>query len=897
MRKIPEVQYDRKGDFQDSLLHINTSTLTNISQNIEIEVVFNRAEGVSSTGRLDYLYVVTENELKLIDSKLLFHTTNTPTANTISISGANANTLIWDVSNLSEVALQAYNLTADKAQFGLESENATFIAFEGSDFPEPLLKGRINNQNLHSLAATEVIFITHQNFFSEANRLAEHRRSYDGLSVEVVLIEEIYNEYSSGMQDVTAIRDFIKSNYDTHGEQLKYVLLFGDASFDYKGRSPRDTNFVPVYEARNSLEILKAYSSDDYYGFMEEEEGEWYEEEEGDYTLEIGIGRLPVKSLGEATTVVNKIIRYETSENVRGDWRNIILFLADDGDNNLHQRDAERLSNYIKSTRDEFNITKLYLDAFEQISSSSTDTNGETTITETSPQTRAALMSALEEGVLIFNFTGHGNQTMLIQEGIVDPQFISALSNRNRLAFLIMATCNFGVYDDPSRVSGGEEMMLHPNGGAIGLITSTRPVYANTNYYLNEALYIAAMNKVNGEYPRLGDIILETKNNSLAGFKNRNYALIGDPSMRLSYPENDIELTLSNGKSIPDADTLQAQKEITIAGEVVNNFGGLEEDFTGVVLVEVFDKESVFRTYGNGEKAYPETYKRRDVLLFRGEASVNKGLFDFSFIMPKNISYVYGEGRISLYAIADDKIMDATGANIDLVIGGSATPLTDSTPPEIELFLDDTNFTSGQTVSQNPVLLAKLSDESGINISSEGFGKDIAFSMDGGESVVLNEYYTASLDTYKEGWVAFDLSDLSIGNHTLKLTAYDINNNLAEQEITFKVIEGNDIKLTSVFVSPNPIGISQNATFNFVHDRKGEELLITLQIINLQGRVIRQLSHRYDDSPAKIDKLEWDLKDAQGNRITKGIYVYKLIVQSTLDGGKNVVNKKLIILN
>jgi len=876
-----------RADIKYSTVKINTNELPNIFNSIDIEIAYNRAEGVSSSGRLDYLYIITQNELSLVDAQLNFHTTNTPSGSTMKLSNTSANVKIWDVSDPAQVVEQQYNFSNNTAQFNLNNGSTEFYAYEGAEYPEPILIGSIQNQNLHAISASDAIFITYSAFLSEAQRLAAHRTKHDGLSIEIVLIDKIYNEFSSGTQDITAIRDFLKYVYEKHNNQLKYVLLFGDCSYDYKGRAPRQTNFVPVYEARNSLINVDSYSSDDYFGFLEDDEGEWIESDSGDHTLELGIGRLPVKTPEEAATVVNKIIRYETSTNALGDWKNKIIFIADDEDNNIHQRDADKLGSYVDTTRREFNVEKLYLDAFEQVLAPNGD--------QISPDARATFAKALDEGVFILNFTGHGNQSQLIEENLVDLQLIGEMTNRNKLPFFITATCNFGVYDDPLRVSGGERMLLSPNGGVIGLLTSTRKVFSNTNFLINRAFFFAALDQENGTLPRLGDVIRNTKNTSLRGVNNRNYALVADPTMRLSYPKYNLQLTLVNGKTINEADTLKSQQLITIAGEVIDNFGVLAQDFSGIVTIVVFDKETGFKTLGTDERSFPQTYNQREVLLFNGEATITNGMFSFSFIVPKSISYVFGKGKISMYALNDDQTEDASGANIDLIVGGSSTPLTDNTPPEIEVYLNDMTFELGQTVNENPVLIVKLSDESGINISSEGFGKDITFILDDDEPTTLNEFYTASLDTYQEGWVTYDLSNLETGSHTLTLKAYDTNNNAAEEIINFSVVSGNSIKITDVFNAPNPVTTYTN--FNFSHDRNGEELIITLKIINLQGRVITELSYRFDDSPARIDNLQWDLKDSKGNRLKKGIYIYKLTVQSTLDGGKNEVNKRLIILN
>jgi hypothetical protein len=885
-----ESDTENRGDLKTAIFSVNSSNLANVSNGIDIEIVFNKAEGVTSVGYLDYINLLTQHRLSIEGSTLPFHLTNTLVGSRVELSNFTSDIQIWDVSNPTNVIEQQFTLNGNNASYTLEEQNSEFYAFKGNDFVSPIVIGKLKNQNLHALAASEAIFITHINFLDQAQQLANHRRAHDGMSIEIVLIDKIYNEFSSGAQDVTAIRDFLKHNYETNSQQLKYVLMFGDCSYDYKGRVSRQTNFVPIYQSRNSLINVESYPSEDYFGFFEDTEGEWKESSSGDHTVEIGIGRLPVKTFEEAKTVVNKIIRYETSPNALGNWRNNVVFIADDADNNIHSNDADKMAKYVDTIRSEFNIKKIYLDSYHQIALPAAS-NG-----ILSPDARSDFERALNEGIFILNYTGHGNQSQLVQENIIDLQSINAMTNRNKLPFFITATCNFGSYDDPLRVSGGEQMVLSANGGAIGLLTSTRKVFAHTNFIINRAYYFAAMEKINGSLPRLGDVIRHTKNNSLQGVKNRNYALMGDPTMRLSYPKSKIEITLVNGKQTSQNDTIKAQQTVSMAGEILSSNGQLQDNFSGIISIEAFDKESEFKTLGD-EDGFPAVYKQREILLFKGEATVSNGMFNFDFVVPKNIAYDFGEGKINMYALSDDKSQDAIGANAKIIIGGSSTPSSDQIAPEIDVYLNDINFTSGYTVSQNPVLLAKLFDESGINISTEGFGKNITYILDDQEPVILNEYYTASLDTYKEGWVSYDLTDIPIGSHVIKFKAYDTNNNPAETSINFSVKESNDIKLTNVFIAPNPVYKTNSITLNFTHDRVGEELLVSIQVINMQGRVITEEAFRFDDVFEATNTIQWDMKNSKGNRIKKGMYIFRLTVQSTLDGGKNEVNKRLIILN
>jgi hypothetical protein len=890
---VPNSTYSKKGDLQYAEFATNSSLLNN-TDGLALEVKYNSA---SSTGFLNYIVIQTEKELRQTGKILSFYNTSGLNKALFELSNSPTDLNIWDVTNHTNPVNLEFNMSGDKASFSTDSSQKEFMSFVGSDFPFPISSLKVKNQNLHSLSSADALFITHDKFRSQANDLKKHRelmmnqQTGNDFSVHVVTVNEIYNEFSSGMQDISAIRDFVKYIYDKNPEKLKYLLLFGDCSYDYKNRSIENTNYVPVYEARNSLHPLYNFSSDDFFGFMEDHEGNWEENKAGDHTLEIGIGRLPVKTEVEAGDVVNKIIRYETSINTFGKWRNEMLFIADDGDNNIHQRDANFLADYVESTREEFNVDRLFIDAYEQISSPSG---------QSSPSAKKAFEEAIEDGKLMINYTGHGNEAQLTVEKIIDEIQISELKNRTRLPFFITATCEFGNYDNPNRVSGGEKTLLNPNGGAIALLTSTRPVFSNTNFILNQAYYYAAMEKIDGQFPRLGDIIKNTKNNSLEGVKNRNFALLGDPTLKLSFPKYDLAITSVNGKIINQADTLKALSKIFLQGEVRRSDQSIVDDFSGIVSVTIFDKPTQFSTLGN-ENTSIQQFDQREALLFNGEASVKNGLFSIEFIVPKNISYVFGKGKISMYALNDDPNLpvDANGSNIDLKVGGSnPNALSDNTPPQIELFLNDMQFQPGQATSPNPLLLAKLSDESGINISNQGFGQNITISIDGGTEFIINEFYSAIKDTYQKGLVSYPLNNLEPGKHSIILVAHDTHNNSASATMEFVISDEFSISLSDISAYPNPYDNNgQNITFTFSHDREGEELDVRLEIINLQGRVILENQYRFEDSFNQVNSIKWGLTESNGNKLDPGIYIYRISIQSTLDGAKNQAHKKLIILN
>jgi hypothetical protein len=495
--------------------------------------------------------------------------------------------------------------------------------------------------------------------------------------------------------------------------------------------------------------------------------------------------------------------------------------LADDGDANQHQADSERLGNKVEDNYPNFNVEKIYLDAFPQVS------NGGN---ERSPACKEAFTKAVERGALIINYTGHGGEIGWTQEEVFRKGDMQNWNNGNRLPLMVTATCEFGRYDDPSIVSGAEEAILLPDKGAIALVTTTRPVFSSTNFILNNVFYDYVFEPIAGRMPRLGDVMRLTKNASLSGSINRNFSLLGDPSMRLAYPQENIAIT-----QISPSDTLRAMSKIRVEGEIQDEGGNRINDFNGILEATVFDKLATRSTLGTQFSA-KMNFLARDIRLFNGRASVKNGRFAFEFVVPRNINYAFGEGKISLYAYDKQKNIDAGMGKNDIIVGGTnPNAVADNTPPRIRLFMNDTTFISGGLVNQNPVLLAHLFDENGINVSSAGIGQDItAYLNDSTGNVrILNNFYTADLDTYQSGKVVYPFRNLPDGNYTLTFKAWDTFNNSAEAQIAFVVVSKPALALRNVFNYPNPF--SRQTTFSFEHNRFGEELVFELEIFNLQG--------------------------------------------------------------
>ncbi|MGD1839318.1 MAG: type IX secretion system sortase PorU [Thermonemataceae bacterium] len=892
---IIDATYTDKGADAVNTYSLTASTLAELP-NLDITYTFNKS-GVADRGYLNYIRLVFQKALRVYEQPTFFRSwaSTQQAVSTFRIAGGNNNTVVWDITDPLQPRAQAYELAGSDLRFGANTttlkEFVTFQLQDAATFSTPTFVEAVPNQDLHALATPNLLIIAPEVFLTEAQRLADLRRTHDRLSVAIVPLSQIYNEFSSGRQDVSALRNFAKMLYDRDAAAFQYLLLFGDASFDYKDRLDNNTNFVPIYESRESLHPIYSYSSDDYFGFLEEDEGTWQETTANnaafDHTLDIGVGRLPVKTAAEAKVVVDKLIHYATNRATLGNWRNRITFVADDGDANQHQRDADDIGENVRNTYTDFNLKKIFLDAYEQ----ETTPSG-----QRAPEARDLLDRTVEKGTLILNYTGHGGEVGWTEEFLLRSEQVTAWENYDRLPLIITATCEFGRYDEPFVVSGAELALLSPTGGAIALITTTRPVFSSTNFLVNRRIFEIILEEEEGR-PRLGDIMRYTKNNSLSGSINRNFALLGDPSMQLAYPEEEIAITHINGKDISvEQDTLKALEKITFAGEVRNSAAQRMEDFNGILEVAVFDKASQRSTIGTENSASMD-FNVRETRLFQGKVTVKEGKFSFSFIPPKNINYAFGEGKVSLYAYSDTRYLDAGNGKSDLIVGGSASQLLqDVTPPEVRLFLNDTTFRDGGLVAENPSLLALLYDENGINISDIGIGHSItAFLNDSVDNkAVLNEYYTADLDTYQSGQVVYPFKDLPNGRHTLTFEAWDVYNNPTEKTIAFIVAEEASLAIQEVFNYPNPF--ETYTDFQIEHNRPGDHLEVTIDIYTLQGQAVTTLRTTVDDSPTRLDKIRWDVAATSNDATQSGVYIYRVTVRSLTDASQRSVTQRLVII-
>jgi hypothetical protein len=886
---ITDSQYGIKGVHKRDTIPTNASTVgASSATNQEIKYIYTKTG--SGSGYLDFFLLNVERKLTLYGDQTIFRSRASlnNTTSTFEIENANSNTLIWNITNPYEPSLQQYTLQGSKASFSTTTESLKeFIVFT-TNIPAPVLIGSIANQNLHGLSTPNLVIIAHPDFKQEALRLASHREAHSGWTTAVVTPEEVYNEFSSGKQDVSAIRDFMKHLYDKGPSILKALLLVGKSSYDYKDRVSNNTNYVATYESRNSLTPLETYSSDDYFGFLENSEGNWSEGiSPENHSLEIGVGRLPVKTAEEAKNVIDKIIDYDTNKKTFGSWRKNIVFVADDGSNSdfytsTHQSQANTLANTIESAQAGLNAKKIFLGTYTK----TVKPNGESI-----PEATEDIIDNFDRGALIINYTGHGNERVWTDEQVFTNFNIDELEN-TRYPFLVTATCEFGRQDDPAQISSAELSVLHPNGGAIGLVTTARPVYSFTNFELNKAFYEALFEKESGRYIPMGEVFRRTKNNSISGVGNRNFSLLGDPSMTLAMPP--LSVSITDIKTTTGSDTLKALSTAVVKGEIVHGDGSLYEDFNGTLEATLFDKQTDFVTIGKNNPAF--SYKEWYNILFRGKASVKNGAFEFKFIVPKNMAYEIAPGKLSLYAADSSQSLDAAGATSDFKIGNSEkNPAADNTPPAIHLYMGDTTFINGGIVSPDVTLLARLQDASGINVSAYGIGNNLVAVLDNDEIYPVSDYYIADQDDFTKGWINFPIKDLTPGKHSIILKAWDTYNNPAEARIDFRVTDGEDLKIETFANYPNPF--ETETTLYFTHNRSGDDLEAQLSIYSMTGQQLLAYSFSITESSYKVELMKFDGLTDLGKKLQPGLYLARVAVRSITNGSKNERLTKLIVVN
>ncbi len=842
----------------------------------------------SSIGWLNYLQINVMSHLLFSGQQFGFRNFNAHEAQTSEyrISGTNENFRVWDVTDPHNASQINITKVEDLAKFTIEMESLhEFIGFDGSDFMEPTLEGFVENQNLHALQSADFIIVTHPEFEDQAIRLKELHEELDGMEVIVADIYEIYNEFSSGAQDISAIRDFVRMVYSRSGTppQLKYLLLFGDGSYDPLDRIGDNLSFVPTFQSKQSLWFTSSYVTDDFFGLMDPEEGK-----DASGNVDIGIGRFAVNNHEEAKLMVDKVEEYmRMSEDMQGHWRNSLTFIADDEDNNLHLYQADTiLVSRIQRRNASVNIDKIYLDAYRQETSASGHTY---------PDVNDDINKQVNEGTLIVNYTGHGGELGLAHEKVVQISDILSWENQGSFPVFVTATCEFSRFDNPGLTSAGELVLLNENGGGVALFTTTRLAFASSNLLLNKRFYDTLFRAYPELHPRLGDLMMFSKNPSNTNI--RNFVLLGNPALKLALPGYKVVTDSINGIAVDQfQDTLNANSELTVSGHIESytNSGELISDFNGTIFPVLYDKPTTIRTLGNDPRSYPFDFEAQNSVLYKGKASVKDGRFSFSLILPKDINFQYGAGKLSYYAA--DSLKDAGGYYNEMVIGGiNQDGAVDITGPGIELYLNDTENELPEKVNPDPILIAELTDPSGINFTGLGIGHNIMLTMnnDSYNAMNLNDYFEPAMDDHSSGHIIYPFSNLANGDYTLELKAWDMFNNSSVASISFTVSDSIDVDLMEVYNYPNPF--SGHTWFTFNHNQFQGDMTVEVEIYNFYGQHVRTIGpESVFTNGYSIEPIYWNGDTEGGAKLQPGIYFYTLKVTNDKNQSTERIQKMII---
>lgn len=870
-----------------------------------VDLVYNNSGNPSSVGYLDYIGIDALRELRGVNGQLIFKYNKAATLTGVGeyqISNASQFTQVWDVTNTEFISAKQNETGADSFSFKATlGEVRKYIAVNPNDYFEPIeisrsrvpnqnLKGSIFNDESGNFKDIDYLIVAPAFLIQPALRLANHHKNYSGLNVKVVTTDKIYEEFSSGKQDISAIRNFVRYIYENGSSvenRIKYLGLFGDTSVDYKDRLAGNNNIVPTYHTLNSESTWTSYMSDDFFGMMDFNEGTMLPSDR----LDIAVGRILADDVGLANAMVDKIVNYSTQVSY-GNWRNNYLLISDDVDKDGEQIlevELDALGDVISSEKPFVNVKKIHSDAYQQETSAGGNRY---------PKVNEAIEENIELGAVIINYFGHGGEDGLASEFIYTKDMANNLKNTNRYPCIVTVTCEFSKFDNPLRITAGELTYTNKTGGAISLVTTTRSISITLGVAFNEAL-ASELFGFGIETPNPPAEGLRISKNNIASQERRVVFYIGDPAMRLAFPKRDIRLTTLNGVPISQAtDTLKALSKVRIGGQVVDGSGNLMTNYNGVLEAKVFDKNVQRQTLANdgASNNFIMTFFTLGEALFNGKSTIRNGSFEFDFVMPRDTQIPVGDGRVSFYAQRNNAAEDQTGVNLNVKIGGlNENAPTDNQGPLIRLFMNDESFISGGITNDSPILIAKLEDTNGMNTAS-GIGHDMIAILDGDESnpFVVNEYYQADVDDFSKGSLNYKLRDLEDGMHTITFKAWDVYNNASTEEIQF-VVAGNDaLEITRVLNYPNPFVSYTEFWFN--HNRPLEPLEVQVQVFTVTGKVVWTKNQIITTEGFLAREIIWDGKDDFGDKIGKGVYVYKITVKSTLTNKRVEKFEKLVIL-
>ncbi|MEZ4922025.1 MAG: type IX secretion system sortase PorU [Crocinitomicaceae bacterium] len=896
------------GSLTVAMLNNSTVNFTSSTGSLSVTLNFNRSSP-ASTAWLDYMLFNYERNATLASDQILIRDIPSVGIGNVvqySVASSSAASQFWEVTDPSNAAKINGSLAGSNYTFSLDADSLrSIVAFNTNQAYTPLFLKKISNQNLHALSQVEYVIVAHESLIEQANRLADLHRAH-GMSVHVADIQQVYNEFSGGMADPIAIRWFVKMFYDRAAGDPnlmpKYLCLFGDGSYDPLNRIEGNNYLLPTYQSPgggSNVNYSESFTSDDFFGILDDSEQMLPSD-----MIDVGVGRIPVSDLANAKQVVDKIEHYmnfgsylysnvpsvQTDENgyasTFGDWRNKLVLMADDENSGTFVTDCEELSDSTEELYPEMNVVKIYLDAYKQLITSGG---------QRYPEVVEAVNQNITRGALVFNYVGHGGETGLTLERAVTYAMIENWVNVNNMCVFISATCEFSRFDDMERESAGERTLTSPYGGAVGLLTTTRLVYISLNSELVRKLYTVLFAEENGEPLALGEIIRRTKNITSNTNNKRNFTLLGDPALKLGKPDPLIVTDSVNGVSITATnDTLKALSKVTISGHVGDAGGNLMSSYNGIVYPTVYDKKKIKKTLGQDLQSPVLSFDTQTNIIYKGKATVTNGYFKFSFVVPKDIDYSIGKGKISYYS--HDSNSNNYGYDTTILVGGvDPNGIVDNVGPDITLYMNDPNFANGGLTDESPLFIAEVVDENGINTTGNGIGHDITLIVDGNTSdpIILNNYYEADLDTYQSGKVTYQFNGLEPGPHSLVFKVWDVNNNSAEATLDFVVVEEQDIGISHLLNYPNPF--TTNTDFFFEHNQISTSMDVKIEIFTVSGKLVKTIIENVNTSGFRSEGINWNGRDDYGDKLARGVYVYKLSIE-TAEGKRAHALEKLVIL-
>lgn len=849
----------------------------------------------NAKGYLNYVELIIPRTLTMEGSEMLIINTDyygSSKKTRFLLDNADTNTQIWYVTDGVNITQMPTSWVNGKlAWIGNNSAAEKYMAVNitASNWKQPVKVGIIPNQNLHALHNIDFVIISPEEFVPQATRLAQKHEQIDNITWAVVTDQQVYNEFSSGTPDVSAYRWLMKMLYDRANgntiEQPKNLLLFGNASFDNKRiLTTSGTSKLLVYEAPNSTNEVKAYATDDYCGMLQDNTGV---DTRGNFNIiraqmDIGVGRLPIKTAAEADDVVNKICTYMDNL-VLGKWKTQICFLADDGDHGLHVQTADGGAEKIRVKNPDFVVNKIYLDAYPQEVSAAG---------ESYPLAKNQFDNLMSNGVLFMDYSGHGGYNNITNELFMTLKDVQKMSNTNQ-GLWFLATCSFAHFDGGRR-SAAEEAVLNPDGGAIAVISACRTVYATQNTVINTHFCDTLFgHKDPFSYEMtIGNALRMAKNNTNNTSTSRSdenkmaYILLGDPALHLNYPTHYQVITTTH------LDTLHALTTQNIQGYIQTPDLDTATWFNGTLDVTIFDKMQQITTRDNDETNEKDknkvTYNDYPNILFSGQTDVVDGKFEFTFMVPKDIRYNYGNGRIVYYAYDEIGREEGVGHFEEFVVGGSSSvAIVDTIGPDLKIYLNNAAFTNGGKTYEFPHFYADIYDEHGINTAGTGIGHDLLLTIDEDPkmSYILNDYFTAKNNSFQEGQVSYKMPEMEEGVHTLTFRAWDLLNNSNTATLNFQVVKGMDPNIYQVVTYPNPVSCSETVNIRIEYDQPDEIIQTTIYLYDFSGK--RILTHEQRGT----EGISWNISDLG---LTSGVYVYQVNIKTTTSNHVSKAGKIIV---